>query len=183
MLKSVAAAAVRPHLVVRPGGLRDVELVEAMHRRCSDLSLYRRFHAPLPRVSARMVRQMLTPNEGWSLLAQQQGELGQRELGQGDVVGFASVAPVSDSVVEVGLLVEDMHQGQGLGTRLLYGVAMDAASRGYRALTCLTQPDNDAVLSTVRRAGLMGRVAWHDGLLQISIPVRRLSVSPALLVG
>lgn len=176
MLKSVAAAAVRPHLVIRPGGLRDVELVEAMHRRCSDLSLYRRFHAPLPRVSARMVRAMLAPNHGWSLL-------GQGELGRGDVVGFASVAPVSGSEVEVGLLVEDRHQGQGLGTRLLYGVAMGAASRGYQALTCLTQPDNDAVLSTVQRAGLIGRVVWHDGLLQISIPVRRLSVSPALLVG
>lgn len=178
MLKSVAAAAVRPHLVVRPGGLPDVELVEAMHRRCSDLSMYRRFHAPLPRVSVRMVRQMLAPNEGWSLVAQQQGE-----LGPADVVGFASVAPVSASAVEVGLLVEDMHQRQGLGTRLLYGVAMDAASRGFQALTCLTQPDNSAVLSTVQRAGLMGRVAWCDDLLEISIPVRRLSVSSSLLVG
>lgn len=176
MLESVTT--VRPHLVVRPGELSDLELVEAMHRRCSDLSLYRRFHTPLPRVSARMVRQMLAPNAGWSLLAQQQGE-----LVQGDVVGFASVAPVSASEVEVGLLVEDRHQRQGLGTRLLYGVAVDAANRGYQSIQCLTQPDNDAVLTTVHRAGLIGRVVWHDGLLRISIPVHRLSVTDQPLAG
>ena len=101
MLEPVTTA-VRPDLIVRPGELHDMELVEAMHRRCSDHSLYRRFHTPLPRVSARMVRQMLVPNKGWSLLGQHQG----------DVVGFASAAPVSDSVVEVGLLVEDRHQRQ-----------------------------------------------------------------------
>jgi len=125
-----------------------------------------------------MVRQMLAPNAGWSLLAQQQGE-----LGRGDVVGFASVAPLSAAEVEVGLLVEDRHQRQGLGTRLLYGVAMDAAARGYDSITCLTQPDNDAVLTTVQRAGLIGRVVWHDGLLQISIPVGRLSVTDRPLAG
>lgn len=176
MLKSVTT--VRPHLVVRPGELSDLDLVEAMHRRCSDLSLYRRFHTPLPRVPARMVRQMLAPNAGWSLVAQLQGE-----PAQGHVVGLASVAPLSVAEVEVGLLVEDRHQRQGLGTRLLYGVAMDAAARGYDSITCLTQPDNGAVLTTVRRAGLIGRVVWRDGLLKISIPLRGLSVTDRPLAG
>jgi len=125
-----------------------------------------------------MVRQMLAPTAGWSLLAQLQGE-----QVRGDVVGFTSVAPVSASEVEVGLLVEDRNQRQGLGTCLLYAVAMDAAARGYDSITCLTQPGNRAVLTTVQRAGLIGRVAWHDGLLKISIPVRRLSVSSSSLAG
>jgi len=172
MLEPVTTA-VRPDLIVRPGELHDMELVEAMHRRCSDHSLYRRFHTPLPRVSARMVRQMLVPNKGWSLLGQHQG----------DVVGFASAAPVSDSVVEVGLLVEDRHQRQGLGTRLLYDVAMDAAARGFQSIECLAQPDNHAVLNTVQRAGLIGRVVWHDGLLHISVPVRRLAADSSLRAG
>ena len=125
-----------------------------------------------------MVRQMLAPNAGWSLVAQQHGN-----LVLADVVGFASVAPVSASEVEVGLLVEDRHQRQGLGARLLYDVAMEAAARGYQTIACIAQPDNHAVITTVHRAGLIGRVAWIDGLLHISVPVRRLSLRSSSLAG
>ena len=155
------------HLIVRPGELHDVELVRAMHGRCSDLSMVRRFHAPLSIVSTRMARQMLTPTAGWSLVAQQDA----------DIVAVASVAPVSESEVEVGMLVEDRRQRQGLGSRLLHAVATDAAARGYESVRCVTQPDNTAVLATVCRAGLIGRVTWHDGLLQVSVPVRRLRIT------
>jgi len=172
MLKSVTTSAGPPQLVVRPGDLHDLELVAAMHGRCSDLSLYRRFHAPLPGVSTRMVRSMLAPTAGWSVLVQQQGD-----AAKDDIVGFACAAPVSDSQVEVGLLVEDRQQRNGVGTRLLHTVAVEASARGYESIQCLAQPDNHAVLSTVRRAGLIGRVAWRDDLLQVSIPVRRLSDS------
>lgn len=164
MLESVTCPPT-PQLVVRRGELRDAQLVEAMHDRCSDLSLYRRFHAPLPRVSARMVRQLLAPTAGWSVLAEVAGE----------VVGVACAGPVSASELEVGLLVEDRHQRQGLGARLLHGVAVDAAARGYQHIQCLALPENDAVLATVRRADLIGRVTRQDDLLHVSIPVRRLA--------
>lgn len=94
-----------------------------------------------------------------------------------DVLGLACAAPVSASELEVGLLVEDRHQRQGLGARLLHVVAADAAARGYQSIQCLTQPDNSAVLATVRRAGLIGRVTWHAGLLQVTMPVRRLPLT------
>jgi GNAT superfamily N-acetyltransferase len=154
-----------PHLVVRPGGLPDAPLVEAMHERCSDLSLYRRFHAPLPRVSARMTRQLIAPTGGWSLLAQVDG----------DVVALACAAPTSAEELDVGLLVEDRHQRRGLGARLLHGVALEAAARGYQDIRLLAQADNDAVLATVRRAGMIGRVVWEDGLLAVTVPVHRLA--------
>jgi GNAT superfamily N-acetyltransferase len=162
------------HLVVRPGGLQDTALVEAMHARCSDLSLYRRFHAPLPRLSTRMVRQPIRPRDGWSLL----GQIG------ADVVALVCASPISPAgatdagtEVEIGLLVEDRHQRHGLGARLLHGAAVEAAARGYRDLKLLAQPDNDAVLATVRRAGLIGRVTCDDGLLRVTVPVHRLAGS------
>lgn len=150
-------------VVLRPAELADAAAVEAMHARCSETSLYRRFHTPLPRVSARMVRQLLKPTDGWSLLAERDGE----------VVALACAAPVSASEVEVGLLVEDRQQRQGIGTRLLHEVAVEATARGYRSAQVLAQSDNDRVLATVHRAGLIGRVSWVDQLLCISVPLRQ----------
>lgn len=166
MLEQVSTTAT-PHRVVRPGDLHDVELVEAMHSRCSDQSIFRRFHAPLSMVSTRMARQLLAPPAGWSLVAQQEE----------DVVAVACAAPVSDSEVELGLLVEDRCQRQGLGARMLHAVAVDAAARGFESVHCVAQPDNTALISTVCKAGLIGRVTWKDGLVQVSVPVHRLRIA------
>jgi GNAT superfamily N-acetyltransferase len=87
------------------------------------------------------------------------------------VIGLAAAGPLSVTDLEVGLLVEDAHQGTGVGSRLLRDVAAEAVQRGYRTLVCLTQPDNDTLLRTVQRAGLDGDTGWSDGLLEVTIPL------------
>jgi GNAT superfamily N-acetyltransferase len=146
---------------IRYAGVHDLEQVTAMHRRCSAETLHRRFHVPLPSVPERLVRRLLTSTSGWTLVAEQCGE----------VVGMACAGPLSDQEVEVGLLVEDAHQGTGVGTRLLRDVASEARTRGYTRLTCFTQPDNDSMLRTVHRAGLDGVQTWSDGLLEVAVPL------------
>ena len=148
-------------VILRHGAAADHARVAALHDRCSDESRYRRFHAPLPRTPLALVRQTLEPDNGWSVLAEVDG----------DVVGMASVGPLSTCDLEVGILVEDAHQGRGIGTALLLEVAVEAGTRGYRTLLCLTQPDNDAVLATVTRAGLPSRTSWYDGLMSVTIPL------------
>ncbi|HSE69414.1 MAG TPA: GNAT family N-acetyltransferase [Nocardioidaceae bacterium] len=152
-------------VTTRYAELADVDEVQAMHDRCSESSLYRRFHAPLPRVSTRLVRQLVAPGGGWSVVAETGGR----------VVALACVAPVSPSEVEVGLLVEDQHQHRGIGSRMLHEIAVDAASRGFRAIELHAQPENDRVLATVQKAGLIGRVSWDDSLLRISMSLHRVA--------
>lgn len=149
----------------------DAGQIETMHARCSATSLYDRFHAPLPRVSARLVRQLVAPPGGWSILAEHAGE----------VVGFACAGALSSFEVEVGLIVEDRHQRKGIGTRLLHETAVEAARRGYQSLQMLTRPENDRVLGTVQGAGLLGHATWQDGLLCVAASVRRLG--PAATLG
>ena len=44
-------------------------------------------------------------------------------------------------------------------------------TRGYRRLVCLAEPDNDAVLPTVRRAGLEGVPEQVDGVVEVVVPL------------
>lgn len=145
----------------RYAGVHDLEQVLAMHRRCSPETLHRRFHVPMPQVPERLVRRLLTPGDGWSLLAEQRDE----------VVGLACAGPLSPHELEVGLLVDDAHQGTGVGTRLMRDIAGEASLRGYTGLVCTTQPDNHSVLRTVRRAGLDGVPTLSDGVMEIAIPL------------
>jgi ribosomal protein S18 acetylase RimI-like enzyme len=147
---------------IRYGAPQDVAAVTALHDRCSDRSLYRRYHAPLPRLPGRLARQLLCPDGGWSLLAERAGE----------VVAMACAGPLSSTDLEVGLLVQDACQGRGIGVRLLRELATSAAGRGYRALHCLTQPDNDAALATIRRTGLVHTPVRGNGLLRIEMPLQ-----------
>lgn len=161
-MTAVTTSPVHQQVTLRAGGAADHARVADLHDRCSDETRYRRFHAPLPRIPARLIRQTLEPEGGWSVVA---------EL-DGDLVGLACVGPVSTHDLEVGILVEDARQGGGIGTRLLQEIAVEAAARGYRTLLCLTQPDNEAVLGTVARAGLRARTTWYDGLMSVMIELQ-----------
>jgi GNAT superfamily N-acetyltransferase len=89
-------------------------------------------------------------------------------------VGHACADPLSGTDLEVGLLVEDAEQHCGIGARMLREVAREASQRGYQTLHCLTQPDNQRILATANRAGLVARLVWEDGLLHVRRPVRGL---------
>jgi ribosomal protein S18 acetylase RimI-like enzyme len=139
----------------------DLADVVSLFGRCTPATLESRFHAPVQRVPERMVRALLAPPGGWSVLAHQGPE----------VVGHACAAPVGRRAVDIGLLVDDAFQGTGIGTRLVRDLAAAARERGYGLLTCTVAPDNDAVLSTVRRAGLDGVSRYEDGIVEIEVPL------------
>ena len=143
----------------RYGAEHDVAAVTAMHERCSATTRYLRFHAPTPRVRPSLARRLLRPPGGWSLLA---------ELG-GDVVAMACAGPLSPQDVEVGLLVEDAHQGRGLGARLLRETCADAALRGYLRVHLVCQAGNRAVLRLAHRVGLPFTVTAASGLVEVRI--------------
>jgi len=145
----------------RTATLDDLEPVVAMHARCSPTTLRRRFHVPVPEVHPRLVRRLIEPPRGWSVVAEQCGQ----------VIGLGCAGALSGTELEVGLLVEDAHQGTGVGSRMLRDLAREARLRGYRTLVCLAEADNESVLPTVRRAGLIGIATVVDGLLEIVVPL------------
>jgi GNAT superfamily N-acetyltransferase len=142
-------------LQLRPGTPDDVQMLTAMHERCSAETLRRRYHGSMPRLAPLVARALLDPADGWSVVAVPD---------QDAVAGIASYAPDREGMHDVGLLVEDRWQRQGLGTRLLLTLARAAFECGIPALTCATQPDNTAVVQTIRSAGFRPRIRMIDGL-------------------
>lgn len=139
----------------------DVAAVQQLYDRCSPHTLERRFHVPVTKVSPALVRELVSPRQGWSMLAQQ-GE---------EIVGHGCAGETSPERVEVGLLVDDAFQGTGVGTRLMRDLAATAAERRYRSLVCCVAPDNLSVLPTVRRAGLPHVSSYVDGVVEIEVPL------------
>jgi predicted N-acetyltransferase YhbS len=164
-----------PEVVLRAGTLADVPAVVAMHARCSAETVYRRYHAPMPRVSPRIVRRLLGPPGGLSLVA----TVGTEVVALGMLAADRSGQADPTRSIEAGLMVEDRWQRQGLGARLLHELAVAAAHGGHDEMVCLVQPQNDAVLRAVRRAGLRARVSQEDGVTRYRIPVARLAGAAA----
>jgi len=154
--------------MVRTGSLDDTDLLVAMHARCSADTIHRRYHAPMPYLTRHRARILMQPEDGWSAVATSGDEL----------VGFALLTDDGNGGGAVGLLVEDRWQRRGVGSRLLHALAMRAADQGLTSLSCIMQPDSNAGLATIRRAGLRPHVTWVDGLMQATMSTRRLAGRP-----
>jgi GNAT superfamily N-acetyltransferase len=180
MTRAALGLAARPDdrtVIVRHGTVDDVDALTALHERCSAEALERRFHTPTPRLPATVVRHLLEPPHGWSLLAvrlEGAGDGPGRVAGEdveGEVVASICAAELEAGVLEIGVLVRDDRQGEGIGSGLVRLVAEEAAERGYHTLVAATQPDNRGVPRMVHRAGLGFVPRVVDGLLELHIPL------------
>ncbi|RHW27031.1 GNAT family N-acetyltransferase [Nocardioides immobilis] len=148
---------------VRRAGPSDATVVRRLHERCSTETLSRRFHSPTTRLSRRWERRLLEPDGGASFVA---------AVGD-EVVGMVVIAPYEDDVVEVGVLVEDGWQRKGIGSTLLHAAATHAAGLQKTAMFAIMEPDNRALLPTIRRCGLQCHVRTVDGTAHVTIPLTR----------
>ena len=133
------AIATRP---VRPD---DDELFRRLWPRLSRETIYRRFHAPVHRIPVETVRRLVEVDHHLR-------EAVVAVVG-GEVIGVARYdrSPADPATAEFAILVEDAWQGLGVGRQLLVELTALATERGVRELTATVQPDNDRVISLIRR--------------------------------
>ena len=133
------AIATRP---VRPD---DNVLFRRMWPRLSRETVYRRFHAPVHRLPVETVRRLVEVDHHLR-------EAVVAVVG-GEVVGVARYdrSPADPATAEFAIVVEDAWQGMGVGRQLLTELVALAAERGVDVLTATVQPDNDRVISLIRR--------------------------------
>ena len=132
--------------VVRPSLPDDAPRLVAMFDRCSPQSRYGRFLSPVRHFPAAHLVDVVRSSKvrrSWIV----------DDLDTGDVVGVGSWFRNELRTAEVGLLIEDVAQRQGLGTELLDVIATSARAHGITTLVATMLADSAHVYRMLARLG------------------------------
>ena len=118
----------------------DADAVEAMHDRCSDKSLHRRYLSAVGRWREVTLRRLSGGHRGATLVVMSE---------QGEIVGLGHVFPDPDAqgrAAELAEIIEDAYQGRGIGTRLLRHMLELAGQLGFDEVTATVLAENTDML-------------------------------------
>jgi GNAT superfamily N-acetyltransferase len=143
----------------RRAGRADLDALVEMHLRCSAETRFRRYNSGMTRPSETQLARLVNPRHGLALLGEAPG---------GRVVALGNLMWCAEGA-ELGLLVEDEWQSQGLGaavTRRLLTGAIDAECEQVHAVV---RPDNLPMLRLLAGLGLPTHRRWEDGMLTVRV--------------
>jgi acyl-CoA synthetase (NDP forming)/RimJ/RimL family protein N-acetyltransferase len=158
VLSDGATAHLRP---IRPD---DAQRLVDFYGRVSDESKYFRFFAPYPTLSDADVRRFtnVDHHDRVALILL---------IGE-DMIAVARYERIDAVQAEVAFLVEDAHQGRGVGSVLLEHLAQTARECGVRRFVAETLPQNHKMINVFSDAGytLSSRIA--DGVVHVEFEIQ-----------
>ncbi len=155
---------------LRPIAPQDAERLKAMHSRLSPDTIYLRFFSMVRTLAARDVQRFTTVDhdDRVAFIALLRDEM----VG---VVRYDRRLGTSDA--EVAVVVEDAHQGRGLGPLMLEHLAAAGEERGIERFVADVLPSNRRMLEVFRSAGFEIDRHMEDGFVELVYPIRRTSAS------
>jgi acyl-CoA synthetase (NDP forming)/RimJ/RimL family protein N-acetyltransferase len=161
---------------LRPISPDDADRLRAMHSRLSSDTVYMRFFSMVRTLPARDVERLTTVDhdDRVAFVALLRDEM----VG---VVRYDRMPGTADA--EVAVVVEDAHQGRGLGPLMLEHLAAAGEERGIERFVANVLPTNRRMIEVFRSAGFAVERHMADGYVELEYPIRRtpasLSVSRA----
>ncbi len=157
-------------VLLRDGGVAHIRLLrsadrEALHAlitRSSPHSAYLRFFTGGTASAHAYMDRITGPGYGGHALVALVGGL---------MVGVAEYIP-DGPAAEVGILLDDVVHGHGLGTLLLEHIALDAADAGIEHLVATVLPENRAMLRVLNDLGLPVDKRYEQGQVEVRIATR-----------
>jgi acyl-CoA synthetase (NDP forming)/RimJ/RimL family protein N-acetyltransferase len=144
---------------LRPITPADAPAVVALHSRFSDRTRYLRYFSPYPRIPARDLTRFTTVDHA------------DREafvVALGDqLVAIGRYDRISSDEAEVAFVVEDAHQGRGIGSVLLEHLAAAAAEHRIRRFVAEVLPENGAMMRIFTDAGYVPQRTYEDGVVHL----------------
>ncbi|MEU7981383.1 GNAT family N-acetyltransferase [Micromonospora sp. NPDC049081] len=159
LLSDGSTVALRP---IRP---QDAPEIVAMHGRFSERTRYLRYFSPYPRIPERDLRRFVTVDhrdrEAFVVL------VGDRIVAVGRYERLGPAAPEA----EVAFVVEDAHQGRGIGSVLLEHLADAAGRAGIGHFVAEVLPTNGAMLRVFADFGYQVQRQFADGVVHLTFPI------------
>ena len=148
---------------VRAGGPEDESKIREFAAGLSESTRYFRFFTAISPASPSVLRVLAggTPGSDILVITDQHGAV----VGHGMAAGITAGGRPG---VDLGLVIADAWQGQGLGTLLLELLAQRAASRGARALAVEVLPGNSRMLALFSRHWPSARRTWNGDAFALS---------------
>ena len=134
-------------LLLRPALPGDADALVAMHDRCSLETRIARWHAPIRGIPARYLAEVTSCAPGHPAV------VAAKTSQPYELVGLASACLVSPDVWELGMLVEDARQRQGIGRAMLRVLVDDVIRRGARELLAVSLDERRSVLRNLHELG------------------------------
>src|SRR3954454_1646398 len=149
---------------VRPIRPDDGPALEDLHGRLSAETVYLRFFSPLPRLSPQLVERFthVDYEDRFALVA----ELGPQFVA---VARYDRLPGTADA--EVAFVVDDRHQGRGLGTLLLEHLAVAGRDRGMRRFVAETLAGNNRMLGVFHDAGFAEERQFDGSVVRVAFPI------------
>jgi AcrR family transcriptional regulator/GNAT superfamily N-acetyltransferase len=143
----------------------DSDAVAAMHERCSEQTLYRRYLTGVGTWRDVSLRRLSGGHRGATLVAMSE---------EGAIVGLGHVFPDSTTdghAAEIAVIVEDAYQRRGIGTRLVRHMLELAERLGFDEVVGTVLAQNDEMLRVLDAT----RLAWErhveEGVLTLRAPL------------
>ncbi len=149
---------------IRPITPADADALLGLHARSSERTRYLRFFSPYPRVSDKdLFRFTNVDHCARVALVVLLGE---------DIIAVGRYERLADrDEAEVAFLVEDAHQGRGLGSVLLEHLAAAAQERGVRRFVAEVLAENRRMISIFRNAGYQPSRSYDEGVVHLAFDI------------
>lgn len=144
---------------IRPIQPEDRDLLVEFYSRVSDQSKYYRFFSPMPELSERDLDRFTKVDH--------RDRVAMILLVAGQMIAVGRYDTIRPGYAEVAFLVEDAHQGRGIGQLLLEHLAQAGRERGIEEFVAEVLPDNQAMIHTFKDAGYQVRSAFEDGVMEL----------------
>lgn len=149
----------------------DSDAVARMHDRSSERSRYQRYFS-VAHWRDLQLRRLAGGHRGASLVAMSR---------DGDIIALGNVFPdeteAGDPAAEIALLVEDAHQGTGVGTAMLTRMLQVARDMGFKQVVADVLAENRGMIRLLGRTGLDWHTSYSEGVAHMVAPLPELPLN------
>jgi acyl-CoA synthetase (NDP forming)/GNAT superfamily N-acetyltransferase len=148
---------------LRPITADDGERLVSFYEAVSDQSKYFRFFSPMPRLSDKDVHRFthVDHHERVALVLTVADQ----------IIGIGRYDVVRPGVAEVAFLVQDRHQGRGIGQLLLEHLAQAARERGVNRFEAEVLAENSRMLQVFREQGYSVKGEYEEGVIHLEFRI------------